>query len=70
MSRDFLDLLSRRVVLFDGGMGTELYARGVFVNRCYEELNLARPELVEEVHRSFLLAGAEVVETNSFGGNR
>ncbi len=66
----FLDLLAERVVLFDGGTGTEIYRRGVFLNRCYEELNLERPSIVEEVHRSFLTAGADVIETNSFAANR
>ena len=54
-----LDYLSERVLLADGAMGTELYARGVFINRCYDELNLSQPDLVSEVHRSYLQAGAE-----------
>lgn len=66
----FLEYLAERVVLFDGGNGTELYRRGVFLNRCYEELNLTRPELVQEVHRAFLAAGAGAVETNTFGATR
>jgi len=70
MPRPFLELIADRPVLFDGGTGTELYGRGVFLNRCYEELNLTRPDLVEEVHRSFLRAGAEAIETNTFGANR
>ncbi|WP_433966074.1 bifunctional homocysteine S-methyltransferase/methylenetetrahydrofolate reductase [Tunturiibacter gelidiferens] len=57
-------------VLCDGAMGTMLYARGVFINRCYDELNLSQPELVREIHAEYLQAGAEVVETNTFGGNR
>ena len=57
-------------VLCDGAMGTMLYARGVFINRCYDELNLSQPELVREIHNEYLQAGAEVVETNTFGGNR
>lgn len=66
----FLDRLAQRVVLFDGGNGTELYRRGVFLNRCYEELNLTRPDIVQETHRAFLGAGADAVETNTFGANR
>jgi homocysteine S-methyltransferase len=50
-------------------MGTMLYARGVFINRCYDELNLSQPELVREIHAEYLQAGAEVIETNTFGGN-
>ncbi len=58
------------VVVFDGAMGTQLYARGVFINQCYDELNLRAPDLVREVHRSYVEAGAEVIETNTFGANR
>ncbi len=69
MSR-FLDILSRRVVVCDGGMGTMLYQKGVFINQCFDELNLKEPELVEEVHREYVEAGADVLETNTFGANR
>ncbi len=69
------DLLDRlldpaQVVVFDGAMGTMLYARGVFINQCYDELSLRSPELVRAVHRAYVEAGAEVLETNSFGANR
>ncbi len=68
---DFREALeSDRVVLFDGAMGTELYRRGVFVNRCYDALSLDEPELIREIHRDYRRAGAEVLETNTFGGNR
>ena len=56
--------------LFDGAIGTELYQKGVFINVSYDELNLKRPELVREVHRSYREAGAEILETNTFGANR
>lgn len=59
-----------RIVVFDGAMGTMLYARGVFINQCYDELNARSPDLVREVHRAYAKAGAEVLETNSFGANR
>jgi homocysteine S-methyltransferase len=59
-----------RVVVFDGATGTMLYAKGVFINQCYDQLNTTQPDLVREVHRAYLDAGAEVVETNSFGANR
>jgi homocysteine S-methyltransferase len=59
-----------RVVIFDGAMGTMLYARGVFINQCYDELNLRAPELVREVHDAYVRSGADVLETNSFGANR
>jgi homocysteine S-methyltransferase len=58
-----------RVHVFDGAMGTELYARGVFVNVCYDEVNLSRPDLVKAIHRDYVDAGAEIVETNTFGAN-
>ncbi len=66
----FLDALDTRVLVCDGAMGTMLYARGVFLNRCFDELNLTRPDLVGEVHREYLRAGADVIETNTFGANR
>jgi methionine synthase I (cobalamin-dependent)/5,10-methylenetetrahydrofolate reductase len=58
------------LVLFDGAMGTMLYSKGVFINQCYDELNLRSPDLIREVHRGYVKAGAEVLETNSFGANR
>jgi homocysteine S-methyltransferase len=58
-----------KVHVFDGAMGTELYARGVFVNVCYDEVTLSRPDLVKQIHRDYVDAGAEVVETNTFGAN-
>jgi methionine synthase I (cobalamin-dependent)/5,10-methylenetetrahydrofolate reductase len=58
------------IVLFDGAMGTMLYAKGVFINQCYDELNVRAPDLVRDVHRAYVKAGAEVLETNSFGANR
>jgi homocysteine S-methyltransferase len=69
--RDARELLDpERVVIFDGAMGTMLYARGVFIDQCYDELNIRAPELVREVHDAYVRAGAEVLETNSFGANR
>src|SRR5258706_14399671 len=70
MKRDFLAVLSERVVLFDGAMGTRLYELGVFLNRCFDELNVSNAALVESVHRSYVAAGADVIETNTFGANR
>lgn len=63
-------LFNNRTVLFDGAMGTMVYARGIFINRCYDELNLSQPELIRSIHEEYLQAGAEVIETNTFGGNR
>jgi homocysteine S-methyltransferase len=64
------ELFADRPVLADGAMGTVLYARGIFVNRCYDELNLSDPNLILGVHEEYLQAGAEILETNTFGGNR
>ena len=71
MSRaPFLDELSRRVLVCDGAMGTMLYAKGIFLNRSFDELNLTQPDLVAEVHQAYVRAGADVIETNTFGANR
>ena len=59
-----------QVVMFDGAMGTMLYSKGVFINQCYDELNLRSPDLVREVHRAYVKAGAEIIETNTFGASR
>ncbi|HEU0076475.1 MAG TPA: bifunctional homocysteine S-methyltransferase/methylenetetrahydrofolate reductase, partial [Longimicrobiaceae bacterium] len=68
---DFRELLADgRPHLFDGAMGTMLYSRGVYINRSYDELNLVQPDLVGDVHRAYVRAGAEIVETNSYGANR
>jgi methionine synthase I (cobalamin-dependent)/5,10-methylenetetrahydrofolate reductase len=66
----FADIFSTRPVLADGAMGTILYARGVFINRCYDELNLSDPGLILSIHEEYLQAGAEILETNTFGANR
>jgi methionine synthase / methylenetetrahydrofolate reductase(NADPH) len=69
--RDFRELIADgRPHVFDGAMGTMLYARGVYINRCYDELNLREADIVRDVHRAYVRAGAEVLETNSFGANR
>src|SRR5262245_44659867 len=60
----FLTELDRRVLVCDGAMGTMLYARGIFLNRCFDELNLTHPDLVAAIHREYLDAGADVIETN------
>ncbi|HYW05600.1 MAG TPA: bifunctional homocysteine S-methyltransferase/methylenetetrahydrofolate reductase [Longimicrobium sp.] len=68
---DFRELLADgRPHLFDGAMGTMLYSKGVYINRCYDELCVSQPEMVADVHRAYVRAGAEVIETNSYGANR
>ena len=68
--KSFRERLENEIIVFDGGTGTYLYEKGVFINRCFEELNLTNPELVKQIHRDYLLAGADVIETNTFGANR
>ncbi|MGH9948944.1 MAG: bifunctional homocysteine S-methyltransferase/methylenetetrahydrofolate reductase [Pyrinomonadaceae bacterium] len=69
--KNFREILeSDRVLVFDGAVGTRLYDKGVYINRSYDELNLTAPDLVREVHEEYLKAGADVIETNSFGATR
>src|SRR6266704_2081956 len=66
--KNFRDLLeSDSIHVVDGAMGTMLYAKGVYINRCYDELNLSNPDLVREIHAEYIRAGAEIIETNTFG---
>ncbi len=69
MADNFLARLKQSPVLCDGAMGTLLYAKGIFINRSYDELNLSQPELIRGIHHDYLQAGAEVIETNTFGAN-
>src|SRR3954463_15388415 len=66
----FVDAFTERVLVCDGAMGTMLYARGVFINKSFDALNITSPELVEAVHQDYVRAGADIVETNTFGANR
>lgn len=71
MQRDaFRARLAKAPVVCDGAMGTALYAKGVMVNRCFDELNLSNPELVQSVHSDYLAVGVEMIETNTYGANR
>ena len=70
MTPPFLDALDDRVLVCDGAMGTLLYAQGVFINRCFDSLNLTDPSRVSTVHDGYVRAGADVIETNTFGANR
>jgi methionine synthase / methylenetetrahydrofolate reductase(NADPH) len=69
MPGNFTERLKVAPVLCDGAMGTLLYAKGIFINRCYDELNLSQPDLIRGLHHEYLQAGAEVIETNTFGAN-
>jgi methionine synthase / methylenetetrahydrofolate reductase(NADPH) len=67
---EFRRKLESGLVVADGAMGTMLYGKGIFINRCFDELNLTSPQMIKEVHQEYVKAGAEIVETNTFGGNR
>jgi len=69
--KNFREILDNDgVYVFDGAVGTRLYDKGVYINRSYDELNLVAPDLVREVHEEYVKAGADVIETNSFGATR
>lgn len=69
-AQEFRDQLASRVIVADGAMGTMLYTRGVFINRCFDELNLSSPDMVRQIHQEYAKAGAEIIETNTFGATR
>src|ERR1700685_3052198 len=69
MATDLLARMKQSPILCDGAMGTLLYSKGIFINRCYDELNVTQPELIRGVHKEYLQAGAEIIETNTFGAN-
>jgi len=68
--KPILDRMRESPLIFDGAMGTMLYERGVFLNACFDELCLSNPKLVRQIHQEYLEAGAEVIESNTFGANR
>src|SRR5579863_2042059 len=70
MREPFIQRLEKRIIVCDGAMGTMLYAKGIPFSRCYDELNLTQPQLVKDVHLAYQRAGAEILETNTFGANR
>ena len=69
MASDFLARIKQSPILCDGAMGTLLYAKGIFINRSYDELNVSQPDLIRGIHHDYLQAGAEIIETNTFGAN-
>ncbi|MBI4721623.1 MAG: bifunctional homocysteine S-methyltransferase/methylenetetrahydrofolate reductase [Candidatus Stahlbacteria bacterium] len=66
---DFLERLAEGVIVADGAMGTMLYNRGIPKGHCYDELNLSHPSLIKEIHNEYIEAGAEIIETNTYGAN-
>jgi methionine synthase / methylenetetrahydrofolate reductase(NADPH) len=69
-AQEFREQLSKRLMVADGAMGTMLYSRGVFINRCFDELNLSAADMVRQIHQEYAKAGAEILETNTFGASR
>ena len=63
-------MLAHRAIVADGAMGTMLYARGIFINRCFDELNVTMPQMVKEIHQEYVRAGAEIIESNTYGASR
>ena len=70
MEHTLLEQLQERPLLCDGAMGTLLYARGITYEQCFDELNITQPELIQSIHREYISAGAQIIETNTFGANR
>jgi len=70
MKRDFRKRLKEGVIVCDGAMGTMIYSKGVYINKCYDELNLSEPHKIELIHKEYIDAGAEIIETNTYGANR
>jgi homocysteine S-methyltransferase len=68
--KEFLDLIQKRPLLLDGAMGTLLHGRGVPIDQCFDAMNVEEPALVADIHRSYIDAGADIIETNTFGANR
>jgi homocysteine S-methyltransferase len=69
-AQEFKEQLAQRVIVADGAMGTMLYSRGVFINRCFDELNLSAPDMVRQIHQEYVKSGAEIIETNTYGASR
>ncbi len=70
MKQSFLDRLTSTPMVFDGATGTLIYEKGVFINACYDELNLTNPDLIKGIHEEYANAGADVILTNTYGANR
>lgn len=68
--QNIMKRLGKDVLIFDGGMGTMIYSRGIYINTCFEDLNLSNPKLVASIHEEYIAAGADILESNTFGANR
>ena len=70
MRRPFLEALAKGPLVFDGAMGTQLYERGIYINRSFDDANLSSQALVRQIHEDYVAAGANVLTTNTFAANR
>jgi homocysteine S-methyltransferase len=70
MPESFLEAVKKKILVCDGAMGTMIYSRGVYINQCFENMNLTRADMIEKIHREYVQAGADMIETNTFGANR
>lgn len=68
--KNIIEEIKKRVLVFDGAMGTSIYSKGIFINACYDELNLTNPDLIKGIHKEYVDAGADVILTNTFGAHR
>ncbi|HPY76930.1 MAG TPA: homocysteine S-methyltransferase family protein, partial [Anaerohalosphaeraceae bacterium] len=69
MKKNLIQRLREGILIGDGAMGTMLYEKGAFLNTCFEEINLSRPEWIREIHKAYIKAGCDFIETNTFGAN-
>ncbi|HBY59496.1 MAG TPA: bifunctional homocysteine S-methyltransferase/methylenetetrahydrofolate reductase [Solibacterales bacterium] len=67
---EFRERLEKGILVADGAMGTMLYGKGIFINRCFDELNISSPQMVREIHQEYVKVGAEIIETNTYGASR
>ncbi len=70
MAKSFLKALKDNILVCDGAIGTVIYNRGIYINRCFDELNLTNPDLIREIHREYIKSGVDMIETNTFAANR
>lgn len=70
MKQNIIERINERPLIFDGAMGTTIYSKGIFINTCFDELNITNPELIKEIHSEYIDAGSEVILTNTFGANK
>lgn len=70
LPNNFLETLRERILICDGAMGTQLYDKGITFDHCFDAINMSHPEMIRDIHSAYIDAGADIIETNTFGGNR